>query len=173
MNPPWSSCLTLGFRVSREVNMTIRIRPPRESFLAHPATWRPNRHAVNRYHRRQTYSSLGCVLHEAFYGQRAFDGETSAARFRATIQQTPQPDPIRRRTDVGLADLISSCLQKTAEDRPKSASAVAAALRSPATSGNVFLTQIRWAFIRSPTRVGAGRWRHHRRGDRRRFLFTR
>ncbi len=73
--------------------------------------------------------SLGCVLYEAFYGQRAFGGDTSAQRFRATIDHTPEVDPIRRRDDVALADLIERCLQKQASDRPQFASEVATLLR--------------------------------------------
>jgi serine/threonine protein kinase/tetratricopeptide (TPR) repeat protein len=73
--------------------------------------------------------SLGCVLFEAFYRRRAFDGETSAARFRSTIDSAAQPDPIRRRDDVDLADLIDHCLQKGASDRPATVSEVAAMLR--------------------------------------------
>ncbi len=77
--------------------------------------------------------SLGCVLYESFYGRRAFEGDTVVARFRATMDHTPEPDPIRRRDDVALADLIDRCLQKDPGDRPKSASAVAALLRDQET----------------------------------------
>ena len=73
--------------------------------------------------------SFGCVLFEAFYGKRAFEGRTKASLFSATLHDDPQPDPIRRRDDVELADLIQSCLQKDAAERPESAARIARQLR--------------------------------------------
>ncbi len=81
--------------------------------------------------------SLGCVLFEAFYARRAFDGETSAARFRSTIDANAQPDPIRRREDPALADVIDHCLQKDPAQRPGTVSEVAAALRTQRASSQV------------------------------------
>lgn len=79
--------------------------------------------------------SLGCVLYEAFYGKRAFEGQTRVSLFAATLSDDPQPDPIRRRDDVALADLIQRCLQKDASGRPPSAALIAQQLRQrgPAT----------------------------------------
>ena len=74
--------------------------------------------------------SLGCILYEAFYGQRAFEGRTNSARFSATLNDDPKPDPLRRRQDVGLADLIQSCLAKDVAARPQSAAQVASLLQS-------------------------------------------
>jgi serine/threonine protein kinase len=68
--------------------------------------------------------SLGCVLFEAFYGERAFDGPTKARRLAATLSHDPQPDPIRRRDDPALADLIGQCLCKQASERPASAALI-------------------------------------------------
>jgi serine/threonine protein kinase len=73
--------------------------------------------------------AFGCVLFEAFYGQRAFDGRSNAARFTATLNHDPQPDPDRRRDDVELADLIQNCLHKEASERPQSAAMIARQLR--------------------------------------------
>ncbi|TWU33726.1 serine/threonine-protein kinase [Novipirellula artificiosorum] len=78
--------------------------------------------------------SLGCLLHEAFYGQRAFEGETATARFASTLESTPQPDPTRRCQDVPLARLIEQCLQKDPADRPSSAAEVVQRLRQPPTA---------------------------------------
>lgn len=75
--------------------------------------------------------SLGCVLHEAFYGKRAFDGTSTVARFRSTIEDDPDTDATIRRTDVTLADLIEQCLQKDPAARPKSAAWIASQLRKP------------------------------------------
>ena len=73
--------------------------------------------------------SLGCVLHEAFYGKRAFEGQTRVSLFAATLSDDPQTDPIRRREDMALAGLIESCLQKDASQRPPSAAMIAKQLR--------------------------------------------
>ncbi len=73
--------------------------------------------------------SLGCLMHEAFYGIRAFDGRTNAERFAATLNHDPEVDPIRRREDLELADLIESCLRKEASERPESAAWIAQRLR--------------------------------------------
>ena len=73
--------------------------------------------------------SLGCLLYEAFYGTRAFDGRTKAAQYFATLNHDPQPDPLRRRDDVELADLIQFCLHKEASQRPQSAASIAKQLR--------------------------------------------
>jgi len=75
--------------------------------------------------------SLGCVLFEAFYGRRSFDGRTHARRFAATLRDHPEPDPIRRRDDPALADLIDHCLQKEVARRPASAADIARQLRQP------------------------------------------
>jgi serine/threonine protein kinase len=73
--------------------------------------------------------SLGCVLFEAFYGQRAFEGRTNAARFTATLNHHPEHDPVRRQDDVELAELIERCLQKDVGQRPPSAGVIARQLR--------------------------------------------
>ncbi len=73
--------------------------------------------------------SLGCVLFEAFYGKRAFDGPNKAARFSATLERDPETDPLRRRDDVALADLIEKCLQKDPSRRPPSAAVIVKELR--------------------------------------------
>jgi serine/threonine protein kinase len=73
--------------------------------------------------------SLGCILHEAWYGTRAFDGRTNAARFQATLHHHPQPDPIRQRDDPQLAELIHDCLRKEPDLRPATARQIAQRLR--------------------------------------------
>ncbi len=75
--------------------------------------------------------SLGCVLYEAFYGQRAFDGPTAAARFAAVLETSPSGDPNRRRVDPALASLIDRCLSKSPDGRPSSASEIAIELQGP------------------------------------------
>ena len=71
--------------------------------------------------------SLGCILYEAFFGKRAILGDTVADRIAATLKDAPEIDPIRKRDDAELSDLIEACLQKEPLQRP-TASAVAQTL---------------------------------------------
>lgn len=71
--------------------------------------------------------SLGCILYEAFFGCRAIKGVTTADRLASTLKDSPEFDPLRRRDDAELADLIRDCLLKVPGDRP-SAEKVAAVL---------------------------------------------
>tara|TARA_R110002049_G_scaffold72490_8_gene187598 strand:- start:2735 stop:6265 length:3531 start_codon:yes stop_codon:yes gene_type:complete len=73
--------------------------------------------------------SLGCILFETFYGKSAIVGENVADRFAFTLEGTPSPDPLRRRDDVALADLIDECLRKDPNERPESAADLAVRLR--------------------------------------------
>ncbi len=75
--------------------------------------------------------SLGCVLYEAFYGHRAFDGVTAAARFASVLETTPSGDTMRREADPALAAIIDQCLAKSIAARPRSAAVVARELRLP------------------------------------------
>lgn len=61
---------------------------------------------------------LGCILFEAMYSKAAIEGPTVAERFAATLTHTPEPDPVRRRDDLPLADLIQQCVAGKPEDRP-------------------------------------------------------
>jgi serine/threonine protein kinase/tetratricopeptide (TPR) repeat protein len=72
--------------------------------------------------------SLGCVLHECFYGQRPFRGETINESLAATLNGVPRHDPQRREADPVLADLIDDCLQKSPAHRPADAAWLARAL---------------------------------------------
>ncbi|TWT83900.1 Serine/threonine-protein kinase PknA [Planctomycetes bacterium CA13] len=72
--------------------------------------------------------SLGCILYEAFYGKRAFDGDTATQRFASTLEQTPDFDPERSREDRELSKVIGKCLQRKPEARPASANLVSEAL---------------------------------------------
>lgn len=68
--------------------------------------------------------ALGCLLYEAFYHKRAFDGATQAARFASTLEHSPLGDPVLRRRDPALAELIDDCLQKDPQQRPSSAALI-------------------------------------------------
>jgi serine/threonine protein kinase/tetratricopeptide (TPR) repeat protein len=65
--------------------------------------------------------SLGCVLFEAMYGRPAFSGETATKRFAAVLEKQPLADPVRRRENVALSNLIMSMLGKDPEARPTAA----------------------------------------------------
>ena len=86
--------------------------------------------------------SLGCILFEAFYGRPAISGDTVADRFAATLEGAPEPDPIRRRDDILLADLIDECLRKSPKDRPESAADLAARLRRTETPANPVIQRV-------------------------------
>ncbi|TWU36678.1 Serine/threonine-protein kinase PknB [Novipirellula aureliae] len=68
--------------------------------------------------------ALGCLLYEAFYHKRAFDGATKAARFASTLEHSPLGDPVLRGRDPELAKLIDDCLQKDPRLRPSSAASI-------------------------------------------------
>lgn len=86
--------------------------------------------------------SLGCILHEAFYGQRAFEGKTKSALIAACISDVPNVDKAKRAKDPKLAALIEDCLQKDPNLRPASASDVADRLRVAPVSAAI--TRRRW-----------------------------
>ncbi len=73
--------------------------------------------------------ALGCILFEAFYRKRAFEGTSGIRRHQATLNAAPPTDPIRRRDDLDLAILIDQCLAKDPGDRPASAALIAQRLR--------------------------------------------
>ena len=63
--------------------------------------------------------ALGCVLYEAMFGRPVFEGETPTQRFAAVLEKQPLPDPVRRRDDVELTDLILAMLTKDPAGRPR------------------------------------------------------
>lgn len=87
--------------------------------------------------------ALGCILFEAFYGKRAFEGTTQIKRHQATLVAQPDPDPIQRRRDPALADLIDQCLAKDPGKRPASAALIARQLRNRGQSSNLVAERMR------------------------------
>lgn len=65
--------------------------------------------------------ALGCVLFEAMFARPAFSGETATKRFAAVLEQQPLAEPLRRREDAGLANLILTMLNKEPSARPVAA----------------------------------------------------
>lgn len=65
--------------------------------------------------------SLGCVLYEAMFARPAFSGETATQRFAAVLEKQPLANPLRRREDADLADLILAMLNKEPGTRPLAA----------------------------------------------------
>ncbi len=78
--------------------------------------------------------SLGCVMHECFYGRRAFHGATVAESIAAVMKGEPEPDSIIAATDEKLAEIIASCLRKDPEDRIRDAVLLAQQLRGEGLS---------------------------------------
>ncbi|SMP58864.1 hypothetical protein SAMN06265222_106138 [Neorhodopirellula lusitana] len=68
--------------------------------------------------------ALGCVLFETMFDRPAFEGETATKRFTAVLEKQALPDPMRRRDDVGLTDLILAMLAKDPAKRPTAAQVV-------------------------------------------------
>ena len=80
--------------------------------------------------------SLGCVLHECFYGQRAFGGETMAERIAVTMTAEPAVDDSRASVDRELAELIQRCLKKSPGERIGDAKEVARILSGQKSLGS-------------------------------------
>jgi len=109
--------------------------------------------------------SLGCVLHECFYGRSPFPGKTLAESLGAVLHTDPVVDPETLATDPDLAALIDLCLRKAPPQRPATASDVARGLRSAVgASGDTALSDAAlpaadqtWHPIASPTESTTGR----------------
>lgn len=76
--------------------------------------------------------SLGCVLHECFYGKPPFPGKTLAESLGAVLHTPPVGNSQIEATDPDLALTILRCLEKDIRQRPSSAAEVARWLRVPA-----------------------------------------
>ena len=86
--------------------------------------------------------SLGCILHEAFYGRRAFEGKTKSQLIAACISDDPKIDKARRSKDPKLAALIADCLQKDPTLRPATATEVADRLQ--VVTASAAISRRRW-----------------------------
>jgi Tol biopolymer transport system component len=89
---------------------------------------------------RSDIFSLGCVLHEALCGRRAFVGKTAQDLIAAVLRDEP-PDVASSRPDVPapLALVVHRCLAKEPAGRFQSASDLAFALRSIAPDSSARL----------------------------------
>jgi serine/threonine protein kinase len=80
---------------------------------------------------RSDLFSLGCVLYEMATGQEPFSGADPMARLTALALHDPiLPQKIRPTLPSALGELILWMLAKDPQDRPRSAQAVADALRA-------------------------------------------
>lgn len=80
--------------------------------------------------------SLGCVLHECFYGKRAFAGGTVAESLAAIVNVKPIADPQQAANDPQLAAIISRCMEKVPIARFPTAASLAQALRGTSLLAN-------------------------------------
>ncbi len=74
-------------------------------------------------HRSDIYS-LGCVMFEAFSGQRAFNGGTALEVMMQHINETPSTDLLNQHLSQKTVQLIMSMLEKDPNNRPSSASEI-------------------------------------------------
>jgi hypothetical protein len=94
-----------------------------------PAYMAPEQLAGAEVTARSDVYSLGLVLYELFTGQRALDGKNVAELIHKREQSgILPPTTIVKHLDPKIDDAIMRCLRPTADDRPASALAVAAAL---------------------------------------------
>lgn len=78
--------------------------------------------------------ALGCVLYEVMFGRPAFEGSTPTQRFTAVLEREPLPDPMRRRDDAELTELILRMLAKDPSRRPTAPEVVEALLENDDSS---------------------------------------
>lgn len=90
-------------------------------------------------HRADIYA-FGCVAYELFTGKPLFDKPTAQAMIFAHMMETPSSATLRRlKLPRSVIDLVMSCLAKTAEERPDSATDLLASIQH---AGNRFLTPV-------------------------------
>jgi predicted Ser/Thr protein kinase len=101
-----------------------------------PQYMSPEQANGDRADHRADLFALGATLYECATGEKAFPGKTSVEVQRAVIESTP-PAPAERNPKVpaALSTLIVRLLAKTPDDRPRSASGVAAELAELAKPG--------------------------------------
>lgn len=102
-----------------------------------PAYMSPEQVAGDAVDHRADIYAWGIVAYELLAGAHPFAGKTSAAQFMAA-QLSQQPTPLQERVpDISplLANLVMSCLEKSADQRPANAAQVIDGLDETSDSG--------------------------------------
>ncbi|MEM7244137.1 MAG: protein kinase [Acidobacteriota bacterium] len=73
--------------------------------------------------------SFGLVLYECLTGLPAFQGKDTQELILAPVQDEPDWSSLPGSTPAGLRELVTSCLEKNVDDRPRRAGEVVTALR--------------------------------------------
>jgi tetratricopeptide (TPR) repeat protein len=80
--------------------------------------------------------SFGCLSYELLAGQPPFTGKTPQKLLAAHMAETPAPVTVLRPdTPPELAELVTRCLAKDADDRPQSATDIVKVLESVTSGG--------------------------------------
>ncbi|MDH5271391.1 MAG: protein kinase, partial [Candidatus Krumholzibacteria bacterium] len=79
--------------------------------------------------------AVGCVAYWLITGQVVFTGKTAMEILTRHTHETPVPPSARTELEVppALEEVVMACLSKNPDERPASADALAAALKSIAT----------------------------------------
>ncbi len=116
----------LARAVGSEVNLTRH-----GAVLGTPAYMAPEQALGEAVDHRCDLFSLGTILYQASTGQRPFRGKDVLSILKAVARtQPPPPRDLNPDLPEGLNDLILALLSKDPAERPASAAAVVAALRS-------------------------------------------
>jgi serine/threonine protein kinase len=116
------------------------------SSLGTPSYMAPEQFRAEPVAPRTDLYALGCVLYELLTGAQPFDGGGNPHALMHQHLNQPPPAPRSRRPDVPepLDRLVLDLLAKNPAERPPSADAVAAFLRSPATAAQATVAQTRY-----------------------------
>ena len=129
----------LDFGISRyEDSVTAALTKPIDGALGTPSYMSPEQIRGRKLDHRTDIWSLGIVLYRVLGGRWPFAGASERAYLAAVISDPPLPfEHLRPDLSFELANVIMKALQKSPEDRPASARALAQMLLPFGTSGAV------------------------------------
>ena len=110
-------------------------------------------------HRADIYA-FGIMAYEMLTGQPPFHGRSAKQLLAAQLTETPAPMETRRPgVPVALSELVMRCLQKEADERPRSASELIETLETPAVVSGDFVSSPGVSGLRPPTSARSRNWR--------------